>query len=135
MKTLKLIGVITIIIAGSFSVWAWWTSSQAHLYQSKYGPELRNEFGFASGSPYVRAGEKEIEVFTIHPAKGGFLDKVGFMDGDIVTSESITRFYKLLYNSRGRTISIQVVKGGDGPSIDLRETRTLKFTIPGKFVR
>lgn len=99
------------------------------------GPELRSEFGFVSGSPYVRAGEKEVEVFTIHPVKGGYLDKVGFRDGDIVTSDSITGFYKLLYNSRGETVSVQVVKGGDGAPIDQREIKTLTFTIPGKKVR
>ena len=132
MNTWKLIGLVAIIIAGSFLIWAWWTSSQAHLYQSEYGYEIRREFGFTHGSPYVSTGKKEIEVLTIHPVKGGYLDKVGFRDADIVTSESITGFYKLLHKSRGRTISVQVVNGGDGAPIDQRETRTLTFEIPGK---
>ena len=88
MKIWKPIGLVMIIIAGSFSFWVWWTVSQAQIYQSKYGPEIRSEFGFTHGSPYVSAGRKEIEVLTIHPAKGGYMDKVGFRDGDIVTSES-----------------------------------------------
>jgi len=132
MKIWKPIGLVMIIIAGSFSFWVWWTVSQAQIYQSKYGPEIRSEFGFTHGSPYVSAGRKEIEVLTIHPAKGGYMDKVGFRDGDIVTSESITGLYKLLHNSRGETVSVQVAKGGDGLPINQRETRTLTFTIPGK---
>ncbi len=132
MKIWKPVGLAMILIAGSFSFWVWWTVNQAQLYQSKHGPEIRSEFGFAHGSPYVHAGKKEIEVLTIHPVKGGYLDKVGFRDGDIVTSESITGLYKLLHNSRGETISVQVVKGGDGAPIDQRETRTLTFEIPKK---
>ena len=132
MKPGKIIGIGVIVIVGSLSAWVWWTVSQALLYQSEYGPELNSELGFIHGSPYVYAGGKTVEVFTIYPIKGGFLDKVGFREGDIITSESITGFYKLLYHSRGKSISVRMVNGGDGPPISKREIKSLTFTVPKK---
>jgi len=130
MKIGKLIKYTLYTAFVVFAAWAWWISNQAEIYQGEYGPELRREFGFSTGSPYIRAGEEKIEVFTIHPEKGGFMGKAGFRDGDIVISESFTGFYKLLYNSRGSAVSVKVVKGGDGPPLDQRQTRTLTFIVP-----
>lgn len=107
-----------------------WTANQAKLYQTEYGQLLREELGFTHGSPYVMAGEKKIEVFTIYPKKEKLLHAYVFREGDILISESITGFYKLLFHSKGNKDSIDVVDAGDGLPIKERDMRTLTFKVP-----
>ena len=107
-----------------------WTAYQGHLYQSVYGPELEAELGFTIDSPWVQAGEEKIEVSTIHPEPDGYMDKIGFRDGSIITNHSTTEFYKLLYMQRGRTVSVDVVEGGDGVPIEARKVKTIRFLVP-----
>lgn len=110
--------------------YAYWTTYQGQKYQSHLGGDLRERLGFTHGSPYVIAGEEKIEVFTVYPEADGFLYAAGFRSGDIVTSESITGFYRLLYQNAGKPVSVVVVPGGDGPPISLRKKRKFEFTLP-----
>lgn len=120
----SLAGIVLLLIV------IWWITSQAELYQSKYGPELRREFQFNHGSPYIDVEGERKEVFTIYPKSGSLLYKAGFRDGDIIVSESITGFYKLLYHSRGKQVSVDVVDGGDGQPVEERELRVITINIP-----
>lgn len=107
-----------------------WIANQAAFYQTEIGPQLREEFGFNHGSPYIQAGTDKVEVFTIYPKQNGFMHNVGFNEGDIIVSESITGFYKLLYQSKGKKVSVNTLMGGDGPPLDNREVKTLTFHVP-----
>lgn len=124
------IGIILLAGIVLLLILIWWITSQAQLYQSEYGPGLRREFHFNHGSPYIVVEGERKEVFTIYPKLGGLLYEAGFRDGDIIVSESITGFYKLLYHSRGRQASVDVVDGGDGPPLEERELRVITFNIP-----
>jgi len=119
--------IISIVLAGW--VWIVWTKTNATKYQTELGPQIRGKFGFAHGSPYIKAGDKHIEVFTIHPKTDGLLHKAGFKDGDIVVDQTITDFYKMLYHAKGKVVEIKVVDGGDGLPIAQRKTRTISFKV------
>lgn len=120
------------VLALGLGILVGWGVYQAHLYQSVYGPELEKELGFTTGSPWVQAGDRKVEVSTIHPVSGGYMGKIGFQDGDIIISHSFTEFYKMLYTQRGELVSVDLVDGGDGRPIEQREIRTLRFHIPVK---
>ncbi len=127
MKTLKfsplfIAVVFLILLSGG---WVLWVEDQARTYQTELGPEIERQFGFVHGTPYISAGENRIEVLTVHPVPGGRLARAGFMAGDIVISENISSFYKLLHESGDTAISIDVVNGGDGAPIQQRSIRTL----------
>jgi hypothetical protein len=109
-----------------------WGLYQAHLYQGVYAPEIEKDLGFTTGSPWVKAGGENVEVFVIQPVAGGYMGKIGFQDGDIITSHSITEFYKMLYTQRGELVSVDLVDGGGGRPIEDRKVRTLRFHIPTK---
>ena len=110
-----------------------WDRYQHTLYQGEYGPELQAEFGFDHASAWIQAGDEKVEVFTIHPFPGGYMDKIGFKDGNIIISCSITEFYKMLYTERGRPISVDLVEGGDGLPIESRKIKTIQFLVPVSF--
>lgn len=120
---------LAVLTVGSFIAW---TAYQGHLYQSVHGPELEKELGFTIDSPWVKAGEETVEVSTIHPVPDGYMDKIGFRDDVILTNHSTTEFYKLLYTQRGRTVSVDVVDGGDGAPIEARKVKTIRFLVPPK---
>ncbi len=130
MKLGRSIGIFILAAIVLLLILIWWITSQAQLYQSNYGPGLRSEFQFSNGSPYINAGGERKEVFTIYPKPGGLLHNAGFRDGDIIVSESITGFYKLLYHSRGKQVTVEVVDGGDGQPLEERELRLITFEIP-----
>lgn len=109
-----------------------WGVYQTHMYQSVYGLELETELGFTTDSPSVQAGDTKVEVSTIHPVSGGYMGKIGFKDGDIITSHSLTQFYKMLHTKRGELVSVDLVDGGNGRPIEERKARTLRFHIPVK---
>lgn len=120
------IGMLVAVLGGFLG----WGIYQAHLYQSVYGPELQKELGFTTDSLRVKAGDQSVKVSVIHTVPGGYMDKIGFQDSDIITSHSFTEFYKLLYTKRGETTAIDLVDGGDGKPIEERKVKTLRFHIP-----
>jgi len=122
-----LLGTATLGLGGYIA----WELYQAYLYQAEHGPALEAEFGFTHASPLFQAGEEKVEVFTIHPVPGGYMDKIGFRDG-IITSHSSTEFYKMLYTQRGETVSVDLVEGGDGVPIESRKVKTIRFLVPPK---
>lgn len=126
------LGVVIGLLALTIGSFIAWSAYQGHLYQSVYGPELEAELGFTIDSPWVQAGDAKVEVSTIHPEPNGYMDKIGFRDGSIITNHSATEFYKLLYTQRGRTVSVDMVDGGDGVSIEARKVKTIRFLVPPK---
>lgn len=95
------------------------------------GKPLEDDLGFRHGSPYLRCGDSIQEVFTIEAiVPGGIFDQAGIRDGDIVMGPSITGFYKLLHRNRGKEVTVHVVDGGDGPSLDDRPQRRIAFVVP-----
>lgn len=109
-----------------------WGAYQSHLYQVKYAPELETELGFTTESTLIQAGEEKTKALTIHTVHDGYMDKIGFRDGDIITSHSSTTFYKMLYTQREETVTVNVVDGGNGLPIENRKARTLRFLDPPK---
>jgi len=118
--------VILIITSGAFA-WIMWIQAEAAKYQTDLGPQIRSAYGFSHGSPYIKTGDYRVEVFTVYPDAGGILERAGFRNGDIVVSENITGFYKLLYQSKAKEVTVTVVDGGDGPPVEQRKTRVVSF--------
>jgi hypothetical protein len=118
---------IAVLTLGSFVAWA---AYQGHLYQSVYGPELDTELGFTIDSSSIQAGDEKVDIFTIHPIPDGYMDKIGFLDGYVIASHSATEFYKMLHTQRGRTVSVDLVEGGDGVPIEARKVKTMRFLVP-----
>ena len=114
---------VTIIVVLCYG---WWVSRQAQHFQTELGPELRERYGFSTGTPYISAGDQNIEVLSVHPTPGGVFDAAGFQNGDIILSTTLTEFYALLAESKGDVV-FHVVDGGDGESIEKRDVRTLKI--------
>lgn len=107
-----------------------WSLFESYRYQKQFGPALETELGFHLESPLVQAGDKNERVNVIVPIPGGYMEKIGFLPGEIITSHSATEFYKMLHKERGRVMTVTVVNGGDGAPIEAREMRTKKFAIP-----
>jgi len=119
---------LAFVIIIVFLCYGWWVSSQAHYYQTELGPELRERYGVATGTPYLSFGDESREVLTVHPVPGGAFDAAGFKQGDIVLSTTLTTFYRTLSASEGEVI-FRVVAGGDGEAIELRPVRQLKLGL------
>lgn len=122
--TLRLLTYLTFGLVIIFLVFGWSTSKQAHYYQTELGPELRQQYGFSTGTPVIKAGDKTVEVLTIYPEKNGLIDKAGVKSGDIILSTTLTGFYKSLHQ-KNFPISYYVVNGGDGEPIQARPRRTI----------
>jgi len=104
---------------------------QTCYYQLHVGSTLAADLGFTHGSPYVRCGDGEREVFTIHSVQpGGVFAQAGFTNGDIVVGMSITQLYRTLHRRRGGEVTVSVVDGGDGPALSERRVRQLRFRVP-----
>lgn len=110
--------------------WIGFTIFEIWNYQYRLAPIIQKELEFKHGSPYINVEGSMIEVFTIHPKKNGAISKSGIKDGDIVISESITSFYKLLSESNGKKVTVIVVDGGDGPPLDKRKQRVANIKTP-----
>ena len=132
MKTpiiaLAAIGVITCSSCGKYDE----VVRDTYHYQVQVGGPLRQELGFSHSSPYVKCGGLTREVFTLHPATNGLLYQAGVRDGDIVLNFSITDFYRQLEQARGGTTVLQVVEGGDGPTLNERATRIITIAVPDR---
>ena len=97
------------------------------------GGPLEREFGFELGTPYIveDGSSSLIEVLAIESVvPGGFFDQVGFKAGDIVRHQKLDDVFRTLHRSRGKSITIRIVDGGNGPPLDRRPERTLTFVVP-----
>ena len=119
---LRLISAAIII----FLCYGWWVSDQAARYQTELGPQIRERFGFATGTPMVRAGNKSLEVLTLYPEPGGVMETAGVRQGDIVLSSSLTGLYRQLDKMDGE-VRIIVAEGGDGLPIEERPSREISL--------
>lgn len=122
------LGVLVLALGGLLG----WGIYQSHLYRNVHGPALEAELGFKIETLSVKAGDSRIDVAVIHPVVDGYMSKMGFRDGDIITSHTLTEFYKMLYTRRGETVSTDVAEGGDGRPVEERKQRTLRYHIPVK---
>jgi hypothetical protein len=130
MITRRAIKIACGIVAALVAV-AVFVTAQAWYYQLHVGRALDTDLGFTHGSPYVRCGESEREVFTIHSVQpDGVFAQAGFTNGDIVVGMSITQFYRTLHHRRGEEVTVSVVDGGDGPALSERRVRQLRFRVP-----
>lgn len=130
-KTTNLVILTALTVVVGIGLWFGWQVREFFRYQSDLAPQIQREFEFRHGSPYVNAGGSVREVFTIHPIDGGYLYQLGFREGDIVISESVTGFYKSLhkFKENERPVSVTVVDGGDGSALDKRNKRVLTFRV------
>ena len=111
-----------------FFYYGWWISSQATYYQSQLGPDIRERYGFATGTPILTIENERVEVLTVYPEKQGPFHEAGFQKGDIIRSHKLTEFYKALSAADGEA-AFTVVEGGDGRALELREPRDIKIPI------
>ena len=116
-----------------------WVIGQAVYWQVIIGSPMEKELGFTHGSPYVRAGDHNIEVLTFeHVTPSGIVGRAGIQNGYIPislageTHLSISKFYRLLEAARGQTVEIKVVSGGDGDILASRPAQTVTLEIPDK---
>lgn len=121
-----IVGVVVLVFGASVG----WQAYQASLYGGEYGSELESALGFTTDTVSVQAGGVNVPVFIIEPVPNGYMDKIGFRDGDIIKSLSFTEFYKMLHTQRGHVVSVDVVDGGDGAPMEARKVKTVRFLVP-----
>lgn len=120
-----IVGALAILVAATTIM------ARGLYYQDRIGRELSRNLGFTHGSPYVRCGDRDREVFAIESVEpGGAFDRAGFRDGDIVVGTDITGLYRELHRNRGREVTVSVVEGGDGPPLAERPVRKLCLAVP-----
>lgn len=106
----------------------------ANLYEGRLERNRRLEkaLGFIQGSPYLKLGNKFLEVTTIEKLDPeGTLSAAGASEGDIpIEPYGAEAFFRLLREKRGETVTVTVVPGGDGKPLDSREKKSLSFRVP-----
>ena len=132
LAAILLIGVIAV-------AFVLWIIGQAVYWQVIIGSPIEKELGFTHGSPYVRIGDRAVEVLTFEQvAPSGILGRAGIQNGSIPVSLAgetrlgISKFYRLLEASRGQTVEIKIVPGGDGDIIASRPVQSVTFEMPDK---
>ena len=102
---------------------------------SKTQTDLQRDLGFRHGTPYYTingTGTEVMDVSSVQP--GGVFAKVGFKAGDIFldfrSNNSINELYALMETSRGKTITLRVVPGGNGLPLAQRPARIITFKVP-----
>ena len=129
-----------IMLIGAIAVaFVLWIIGQAVYWQGIVGSPIEKELGFTHGSPYVRSGDRKFEVFTFEQvAPSGIFGRAGIRNGYIPVSVAgethlgSTKFYRLLEASRGQTVEIKIVPGGDGDEIASRPVQSVTFEMPEK---
>jgi S1-C subfamily serine protease len=99
--------------------------------------ELQRDLGFRHGTPLYTVNGAHTEVMDVSTVKpGGAFAKAGFKTGDIFLDlrerHSISELYQLLENSRGKTITLRVVPGGNGPPLEQRPVRSIRLKVPSR---
>lgn len=129
-----------ILLIGAIGVaFVLWIFGQAMYWQVMVGTPIKNELGFTHGSPYVRAGDRTIEVLTFEQVSpSGIVGRAGIQNRSIPVSVAgktrlgCTTLYRILEASRGQTIEIKVVPGGDGEDIAFRPVQSILVEMPEK---
>jgi hypothetical protein len=104
---------------------------EGFIYQGAIAKHLECDLGFGHAGTYIRSGNSAIGPLSITGiVPGGRFDQAGFQNGDIVIGQSATGFFKLLHKSRGQSVEIFVVDGGDGAILKERNKRRVLLTVP-----
>lgn len=117
----------------AFLCMGWWASRQADYYQVELGAGLRSTYGFAIGTPMIRAGGELVEVLAIYPDAGSPFAAAGVREGDIIVGTTLTGFYRQLHEAGGK-LRFEIVRGGDGAPVEQRkkmfiEIETIRDTV------
>jgi hypothetical protein len=107
-----------------WSIWYW---------QIRIGQPLEKELGFRIGTPVIQEDGSSwpTEVLSIESLEwDGAFTKAGFQRGDVIRGVSLNELFKALHRGRGKSVTIRVVDGGDGPPLDQRAERTITITVP-----
>ena len=126
-----IISIVSALVIISI-LWIFYITEKDMAYNDTHGTLLRKDIGFKHGSPYIKLGDSNKEVFTLHPiGKDSAMLKSDVKSGDIVYNySSIIEFYKALEAHRGKTIKFPVVDGGDGPPLKDRQQRIIELNVP-----
>lgn len=125
-------GIIVAVALLALGLLSAWIVAEAAYYQGRKAKRLEDDLGFRHGSAYPRCnGRTHLGVLCIEAVTpGGVLERAGFRPGDLIPALTITGFFKLLYRGRGREVEVTVIASGDGPELDERPSRTLRFLVP-----
>ncbi len=97
-------GIVALLVGAMF------TSQEAAKLQGEIYTKLENRYGFSSEIITTNTGENSSQVVKIDPIKNGKLYEAGFRDGDQLLTYSKHKFYTLLHEKKGGSISIDVVE-------------------------
>ena len=100
------------------------------MLQQELNTKLESKFGFTSGMVNTQSGEQAIQAFSVSPEKDGILYEAGFREGDIVISHTKYKFYRLLYEKKGNTEPIDILRGDGVASTDKNRLKTILLKIP-----
>jgi hypothetical protein len=105
--------------------------------QDKTQADLQRDLGFRHGTPYYiinGTGTEVLDVSVVQPS--GVFAKAGFKARDIFldlrSRNSIHELYALLEESRGKTITVRVVPGGNGLPLTQRPIRSITLKVPSQ---
>jgi len=121
----SIIGSILVLVFG-----VWLVSKNATVLQGELNTKLESRFGFTSAIVNTQSGEQTIEAFAIYPEKDGILYVAGFREGDVILSHTKYKFYRLLYDKRGDTEPIDILRGDGIASADKNRPTTIFLSIP-----
>ena len=93
-------------------VGAMFTSQEAAKLQVEIYTMLENRYGFSSEIIATDTGENSERVVKIYPIKNGKFYEAGFRDGDQLQTYTKYKFYTLLHEKKGGSVSIDVVDNG-----------------------
>lgn len=98
------------------------------------GSQIERELGYRHFTPTIEvldSPRKVIAVKSITP--GGLFARSGIRPNDILLlTSSLSNFYLELDSSRGKTITLVTVSGGDGTRPNGRPSRVIRFIMPGR---
>jgi hypothetical protein len=102
---------------------------------NKTQTDLQHDLGFHHGTPYYNINGTGTEVINVSSVqRGGVFAQSGFKVGDVFldfhSNNSINDLYAHLESSRGKTITLRVVSGGNGLPLAQRSVRSITFTVP-----
>jgi len=101
---------------------------------NKVQTDLERDLGFRVGTPYYNINGKGTEVMDVQSVQpSGVFAKAGFRAGDVFldfrSNNSINELYRHLAASRGKTITLCVVPGGNGLPLAQRSVRSITFKV------
>ena len=121
----SIIGSILVLVLG-----VWLVSKNATVLQGELNTKLESKFSFTSAVINIQSGEQTIEAISIYPEKDGILYQAGFREGDVILSHTKYKFYRLLYDKKGSTEPIDILRSDGIASSDKNRPTTIFLNIP-----